>query len=403
LTTHGESPSPQTTVSLERMSDSSPGPGWWLASDGNWYPPHLHPDVRARADVVVDDPERRPEREDGGVDIDLDRDRGDETVHDIDLDRGDETAVHDIDLDRDLGDDRDAPVDEITVEPDEPTAPVAPEEPVRAERVEDPTAAGPTEGHTNGSGDAHGAPYAESPPEADPGDGRRGAVVTAPAMQYVPQREPIDWDQVAKERAARRHEEDSRRRRNLLLAVGSAVVTLGVLFAIARNVNDDGDGDDARTEPTTVTSAPPATTAAPSTSDTTATTAAPTTTAPGTVSVFALQPGTCVQNPDLITGRVTTVVEVPCDQPHTHEVYHKVTYTPPDGAFDEARISQFASEQCTQSFAAYVGIPFDRSQYYYVQFSPTQESWTQQGDREVVCLLFQQGTELTGSARGTAQ
>ncbi|MGI9600607.1 MAG: septum formation family protein [Acidimicrobiales bacterium] len=24
----------------------SPGPGWWLASDGKWYPPHLHPDVR---------------------------------------------------------------------------------------------------------------------------------------------------------------------------------------------------------------------------------------------------------------------------------------------------------------------------------------------------------------------
>ena len=30
------------------MTDSSPGPGWWLASDGNWYPAHLHPDVRAQ-------------------------------------------------------------------------------------------------------------------------------------------------------------------------------------------------------------------------------------------------------------------------------------------------------------------------------------------------------------------
>src|ERR1700677_5055919 len=25
------------------MSDASKGPGWWLASDGKWYPPHLHP------------------------------------------------------------------------------------------------------------------------------------------------------------------------------------------------------------------------------------------------------------------------------------------------------------------------------------------------------------------------
>lgn len=25
------------------MTDSSHGPGWWVASDGKWYPPHLHP------------------------------------------------------------------------------------------------------------------------------------------------------------------------------------------------------------------------------------------------------------------------------------------------------------------------------------------------------------------------
>jgi hypothetical protein len=27
------------------MSDLSRGPGWWLASDGKWYPPNLHPEV----------------------------------------------------------------------------------------------------------------------------------------------------------------------------------------------------------------------------------------------------------------------------------------------------------------------------------------------------------------------
>ena len=26
------------------MSDVSQGPGWWMASDGKWYPPELHPD-----------------------------------------------------------------------------------------------------------------------------------------------------------------------------------------------------------------------------------------------------------------------------------------------------------------------------------------------------------------------
>ncbi len=28
------------------MSDEPQGPGWWIASDGKWYPPELHPSVR---------------------------------------------------------------------------------------------------------------------------------------------------------------------------------------------------------------------------------------------------------------------------------------------------------------------------------------------------------------------
>ena len=31
------------------MSDKSEGPGWWIASDGKWYPPELHPSVRAES------------------------------------------------------------------------------------------------------------------------------------------------------------------------------------------------------------------------------------------------------------------------------------------------------------------------------------------------------------------
>jgi hypothetical protein len=34
------------------MSDKSEGPGWWIASDGKWYPPELHPSVRQEAATV---------------------------------------------------------------------------------------------------------------------------------------------------------------------------------------------------------------------------------------------------------------------------------------------------------------------------------------------------------------
>jgi len=36
------------------MSDNPEGPGWWIASDGKWYPPELHPSVR------TDDPAPEP-------------------------------------------------------------------------------------------------------------------------------------------------------------------------------------------------------------------------------------------------------------------------------------------------------------------------------------------------------
>lgn len=42
------------------MSDTSQGPGWWVASDGKWYPPDSAPQVQARvpenASVVSPDP-----------------------------------------------------------------------------------------------------------------------------------------------------------------------------------------------------------------------------------------------------------------------------------------------------------------------------------------------------------
>ena len=46
------------------MSDKSEGPGWWIASDGKWYPPELHPSVREESatDAVHAGPRRGPRR-----------------------------------------------------------------------------------------------------------------------------------------------------------------------------------------------------------------------------------------------------------------------------------------------------------------------------------------------------
>jgi hypothetical protein len=36
------------------MSDKPQGPGWWLASDGTWHPPELHPSLQAEAAEVTE-------------------------------------------------------------------------------------------------------------------------------------------------------------------------------------------------------------------------------------------------------------------------------------------------------------------------------------------------------------
>ena len=51
------------------MSDKPEGPGWWIASDGNWYPPELHPSVRegTRMRSPVDTPVRPAGQDPGGT------------------------------------------------------------------------------------------------------------------------------------------------------------------------------------------------------------------------------------------------------------------------------------------------------------------------------------------------
>ena len=43
------------------MSDVFEGPGWWMASDGRWYPPERHPDPAYRARFLPEPPPDEPE------------------------------------------------------------------------------------------------------------------------------------------------------------------------------------------------------------------------------------------------------------------------------------------------------------------------------------------------------
>jgi hypothetical protein len=122
---------------------------------------------------------------------------------------------------------------------------------------------------------------------------------------------------------------------------------------------------------------------------------------PHVVSVFDLVKGNCLDGASLTDGLVTTIRVVDCSEVHTHEVYYSGRY--PDPTFDATKISNYADDTCLAQFAPYVGIDYARSRYQYLHIVPTQESWTRDNDRDVVCVAFEEDATITGSIAGRAQ
>lgn len=338
------------------MTDSSPGPGWWLASDGNWYPAHLHPDARAQV--------TRP------------------------------TTAANTSTENDLAH-RSPGADAVG----------------RAAQTDAEILAA-----------FHIDTYADSVrtrPVANPLDEIRATTGGG-----------IDWEAVARDRAAQRA---ARNRtppvsRPKVLAIAVGVVALVAIVLIARNGGGDGRSIAPITPRTSVavvttatapatstttassttlavgtSTASVATTKPPASTLTTATSPTATSGAAANVSVFALTPGSCIDQDDLTTGLVTTVRSVPCTQPHTHEVYFKTSVTPADAAYDAAKVTAFANQACTEGFKAYVGIAYEQSKYYFLHLAPSAESWSKNRDRDVVCLLLLQGQKLTTSVKGKGE
>ncbi|WP_223628510.1 DUF2510 domain-containing protein [Microbacterium sp. EST19A] len=98
---------------------------------------------------------------------------------------------------------------------------------------------------------------------------------------------------------------------------------------------------------------------------------------------------------------VFEVPVVPCDLPHTDEVFYK--YDLPDGEYpgDDA-IYELAWEGCRDQFEGFVGLSYDASELDIYPYSPTQGSWNRWNDRTVHCIVFSYD-EVTGSLQGAAR
>lgn len=130
--------------------------------------------------------------------------------------------------------------------------------------------------------------------------------------------------------------------------------------------------------------------------------AAPVTPAEGTdtVTFEELEVGQCLPFIEW-EDEVSELPVVPCDQPHTDEVY--LIFDAPDGDFpgDDA-LQSIASERCETAFGDFVGLPYMESELDMYWFVPTQMSWNRANDRAIQCIAFSY-EDVTGTLRGAAR
>lgn len=127
----------------------------------------------------------------------------------------------------------------------------------------------------------------------------------------------------------------------------------------------------------------------------------------GSLSIFKLQVGDCINNPKDVSRRIVTINDVPvvpCGQAHDMEVFAVLTHPAAPGAPfpGEDQILQFAEGRCLQQFQAYVGKAYGDSGFNIAVVRPVAESWEKKDDRQVACVLSAAGKRLTGSQKGSA-
>ena len=119
------------------------------------------------------------------------------------------------------------------------------------------------------------------------------------------------------------------------------------------------------------------------------------------ISAFDLEVGDCFTAPDADT--VSDVALIDCAEPHEYETYHIENHPAGRGEDfigDEA-MTAFADDVCLGAFEAFVGISWEDSTLSYFYLQPTAETWEEVGDREVLCAVYSDKGDLTGSVEGS--
>ncbi len=128
-------------------------------------------------------------------------------------------------------------------------------------------------------------------------------------------------------------------------------------------------------------------------------------TSTGDDDVFQIKVGECF-NDDTPEGEtVSSVQKVDCAEPHIWEAYKSIIIDEGDGTYPGEEVVTGQSEtDCKAAFADYIGIDYDSSTLDLSFYYPTQETWDQINDREILCIVTTTDdftTKTTGSVKGS--
>ena len=109
----------------------------------------------------------------------------------------------------------------------------------------------------------------------------------------------------------------------------------------------------------------------------------------GAVSVFSLRVGDCFD--DHNPGDIQEVSALPCGEAHDNEVFAIFDL---DGEWmGDEEVTRLGEEGCHARFDAAIGATYEESVLAFYPMTPTEGSWADLDDREIVCVAYHMDLE----------
>ncbi|WP_167140263.1 septum formation family protein [Diaminobutyricimonas sp. TR449] len=114
--------------------------------------------------------------------------------------------------------------------------------------------------------------------------------------------------------------------------------------------------------------------------------------------IFSIRVGDCTNDVD--TEEIASVPTVPCSEPHDNEAYFAYDIKAEKFPGNDAVLAE-AGDRCVSEFDKFVGISYQESVLDVWPLIPTEVTWAE-GDREVICFIYEPNADYTATVQATS-